>query len=290
MERTLPRPLDWRLVGIVSLAALLAVPNVMLMGESLRFIAGREYVWDWWLFEQAAERIGTGTMYEWGAPAPLGDHYEYRYSPIMAYLMAPMTWAGVWFWRALHLAVLALLPWRLALATLLLWPFWFDVAHANVMTFVAVSGFLALRGNRYATWAYFALTLLVPRPLMIPLAAWILWKRPEWRVPVAGLVAGYSVLTLATGEGFAFLASLVHAGDMVAFAYNWGPSQFVGAWWMLVGVPLAGWLTYRGHVGWAGLAVSPYVLPYYVLILGWELLGHRGSEGYRKGFLADRHL
>ena len=276
MQLTLTRPLDWRTVALLCVAAVLAVPNVMLMGESFRFIATRDFVWDWWLFEQAADRIGTGTMYEWGAPAPYGlDAYEYRYSPSFAYLMAPVTWAGLAVWRVAHVAVLALLPWKLALLTLLLWPFWFDVAHGNVLTFVAVFGFLALRGSRWATVAYFALTLLVPRPLMIPLAAWILWRRPEWRVPVAGMVAVYGLLTLATGEGFAFLASLAHGGDMVAFDYNWGPSQFIGAWWMLVGVPLAAWLTYRDRVGWAALAISPYVLPYYLLVLLWEIRSNR---------------
>jgi hypothetical protein len=50
-----------------------------------------------------------------------------------------------------------------------------------------------------------------------------------------------------------------------AAGYNLGPSRWLGYWWLLAGVPLGAWLYWRGKVGWAGLAISPYVWSYYLL-------------------------
>jgi hypothetical protein len=48
-------------------------------------------------------------------------------------------------------------------------------------------------------------------------------------------------------------------------------------------VPLAAWLTLRGKLGWASLAISPYLLPYYFQMLGLELVVPRDapSGSYR---------
>jgi len=263
-------PISLRLVLLLAVVAILSVPNAILLGEAFGFMATREYVFDWWLFGEASARIGTGHMYDWGAPGQFNDIYDYRYSPLFAYLITPFTWLGIWVWRALHVAALLLLPRRLALLAILAWPFWLDVAHANVMTFAAVFGFLALRGSRWGTVAYVVIALLVPRPVYVPLLAWIAWKRPEWRVPLLGIVGAYSGLTLATGEAFAFVASLTRGTELMALEYNWGPSAFFGLGWLVVGVPLGIWLTSIGRVGVAGIVVSPHVLPYYLLVLLWE--------------------
>lgn len=267
-------PIKPRVVLLLAGIAVLSVPNVILLKEAFGFMATREYVLDWWLFGEASARIGTGRMYDWGMPGQFGDVYDYRYSPLFAYVIAPFTWLGIWWWRALHVAALLLLPRRLALLLLLAWPLWFDVAHANVMTFGAVFGFLALRGSTLGTVAYVLIALLVPRPVYLPLLMWIVWKRPEWRIPVLGTAGVYAGLTLATGEGLAFLTSLTRATELMALDYNWSPTAFIGPAWFLLGVPLAIWLTWRGNVGWAGLAISPHVLPYYLLVLTWEY-GHR---------------
>ncbi len=47
--------------------------------------------------------------------------------------------------------------------------------------------------------------------------------------------------------------------------FNIGPSFFVGLWWLILGIPLGIWLTLKGRVGWAGLAVTPYWLAQYLL-------------------------
>ncbi len=63
MIRSLPvllPPISPRLVLLLAAAAVLAVPNAILVGEAFGFIATRDYVLDWWLFGEASARIGTG--------------------------------------------------------------------------------------------------------------------------------------------------------------------------------------------------------------------------------------
>jgi hypothetical protein len=54
-------------------------------------------------------------------------------------------------------------------------------------------------------------------------------------------------------------------------AWDLGPTRFLGMAWLIIGVPLAAWLTWKGRVGWAGLAMSPYVPPVYLMLLLFEL-------------------
>jgi hypothetical protein len=264
-------PISLRLVLLLAVVAVLSVPNAILLGEVFGFMATRDYVFDWWLFGEASARIGTGRMYDWGAPGQFNDIYDYRYSPLFAYVVTPFTWLGIWVWRALHVAALLLLPRRLALLALIAWPFWLDVAHANVMTFAAVSGYLALRGSRWGTASFVVLALLVPRPLYVPLLCWIAWKQPGSRLLMLGIACAYALLTVMTGEAIPFLLSLTRGTELMGLEYNWGPSAILGPAWLIMGVPLGVWLTYRGNVGWAGIAISPHVLPYYLLALLWEV-------------------
>ena len=79
--------------------------------------------------------------------------------------------------------------------------------------------------------------------------------------------------------------------DALGIGYNLGPSAFLGTAWLIIGIPLAAWLTYRGRVGWAGLAASVYVLPAYLL---WPLLElHDDDVRPRRATTArrvDKHL
>lgn len=266
MDRAQPRPLSvpWRTIFI----AALAIPNAFMLHEAFSLLLTRDYTFDWWLIEEAWARLGTGTMYEWGAAGQLGDEYLYRYSPLMAFV-APL---GLSVWRLLHFAALLLLPRWLALLVLLAGPFWLDVAHGNVLTFALVFAWLALAGNRWAAVAYTALALLVPRPLMLPVLAWMAWKRPEWRVMLVGTAAIVLAATLATGEGPGFARALTRSSDLIAaFDHNVGPSRIIGGWWVPIGLMLGTWLAMRGRLGLASLAISPYVIPYYLLALLWEL-------------------
>ena len=263
---TLSRPIDWRTIALLAIAIPSVVWSLALAAATL---TGRES-FDWYTFAEAARRAGTDALYEPGALTDRGD-YAYRYSPLFAWLMVPVTWAGVWIWRVAHLAALAALPWRVALVTLLAWPLWEDVWHGNVLTFTAVLGFLALRGNRWAAAGFLVMALLVPRPLVIPALAWLAWRSPDWRWPGVAIAAIVGALTLSTGQAGPFLAAMLSSTDGLDYTLNLSPSRFVGLWWMVIGVPLAAWLTAHGRVGWAGLALSPYVLPYYLLVLLWEI-------------------
>jgi hypothetical protein len=51
----------------------------------------------------------------------------------------------------------------------------------------------------------------------------------------------------------------------------------LGNWWLAAGIPLAIWLTRRGRVGFAALAVSPYLLPQYFLFGVLELRERAGD-------------
>ena len=257
--------MPWRKIGTVGLILIAMVPNVLLMREALGTLQ-MPMTFDWWLIEEAGRREGAMYVWEQGDP-----DYLYRYSPLLPYLTAPLT---LDVWRLLHLAVLPLLPWRIAVAMLVFAPFWLDLAHGNFLTFALVFGWLALAGSRWAMAAYFALALLIPRPLMLPVFAWLLWKRPESRPIAAAVVAVNLALLIPTGELVSWVMALSQGGDVIASEFNWSPSRFLGAWWIPFGLVLGAWLTWKGRLGLAALAISPYVLPYY-LVMGWLELRQR---------------
>jgi hypothetical protein len=101
---------------------------------------------------------------------------------------------------------------------------------------------------------------------MLPVAAWLLWRQPGLRWPFVAMAAGVGALTLATGLTDEWLRELLtHGARMNEWLFNVGPSRFVGTWWLLAGIPLAAWLTWKGRIGLASLAMSPYLLPYYLM-------------------------
>lgn len=267
------RPFGLRWPAIIGLGALAAVNAVVVLSAVLYIALWPNPVFDWWLIGQAHERIGTGTMYEWEAPNYVNNSaaYLYRYSPLLPYLMTPFLWSGLLVWRLIHFAALLLLPRRVALLVLISGPFWYDVASGNVLTFGFVLAWLALDGKRWAMVGYFALVLLIPRPLMLPVAAWLIWQRPKSRLPaaVAGMVM--LALTAATGDMLGWLGALRQGGDLIGTWFDWGPSHVIGTWWLLIGLPLGAWLTWTGRLGLASLAVSPYLLPYYFIMALLEL-------------------
>jgi hypothetical protein len=234
---------------------------------------------DWDNYVEGARRFPLGTLYDWQYP------YSYHYAPQLAPILGILAGAGITAWRAAHFLALAILPSRrLALLLLVSYPFWFDVATGNLMVFVLVAAAWAYRGNRPATVIYLALCVLVPRPIMLPLLAWILWRQPAWRLPFAGIVVLGLLTAIPTGYLPAWIGSLLQSGaNEMANDFNLSPSRFLGAAWLVVGVPLAAWLTLRGKLGWASLAISPYLLPYYFQMLGLELVVPRDapSGSYR---------
>ena len=119
------------------------------------------------------------------------------------------------------------------------------------------------------------LALLIPRPLMVPLVAWVLWQRPEWRIPFGALFVAHAVGVLLSGWGPEWVARLLSAGpEELGSELNYAPSRLIGNLWLLVALPGALLLTLRGWIGAASVLAAPYWLPYYwlMLALDWDRL------------------
>jgi hypothetical protein len=264
MEGALPAVRTYRLppLHVAAFWTAIIVANVWFLSWTLAEMVLTDSAADWHIITHAAQVAGTAALYADQGPA------TFPWSPLAAWLLIPVSALGLTGWRLLHVAAALALPsWPMRLLVLASWPFWFDVSLGNVLTFCLLAAAWALRGSRVATFAFFALTLLVPRPLMLPIAAWLLWKRPEWRLPFLGMAVVAAGGVLATGLADDWLRELLaHGSRMYDWTFNVAPSRWIGAWWLLAGIPLAGWLTWKGRVGLAALAVSPYLLPYYLML------------------------
>ena len=267
----------WHVIGLAALAAVNAVLLAVILAAFAYALIGS----DWYgSYVEAGRRALAGEpLYEWL------DGYGFRYHPLTAYVFAALTPLGYVAWAALHFLPLLALPRKVALIALASFPLWADVYNGNIMVFVVVAGFLALTGSRAGTWAFLLFAVVAPRPLMLPVLAWIVWQRPEWRVPFAALAVASLVTALLSGQGVEWIgALLVSATDgNMGSRVDIGPSMLLGAWWTPLGLALGAWLTWRGRLGWAALAVSPYWLPYYPLVLLWEL-----RTGSKRGSSSDR--
>ena len=268
-ERAIPKLTPLRAVWLAAALVLLALNFYIFTLTDWTMLRGGSGA-DWQSFVEAGHRVFGTDLYRVQAD------YAFRYSPLLAYCFAPLSIAGPWVWRALHVAAALALPGRwLKLAVLISWPFWFDVEAGNLVIFALLLAAWALRGNRWATGGFLVMALLVPRPLMLPVLAWILWRRPEWRLPFIGLFAVDALAVALTGWGPAWLGSLAASSDEVHSILNFGPSRLLGIWWAPIGLGLAAALTWRGRLGLASLAASPYWLPYYFVLLFLEWPRHQ---------------
>lgn len=250
-------PLDWRLLVLLPIAGInLALVGVFVAGMLL----GSDAV-DFRTYHAAADRYGDGTLYE-----SAEDWYGWRYSPLAVPLFWAVTWVGEAAWRLLHVAALVLLPGWARWVALASFPFWFDVFAGNVMTFVLVAAYWALRGNRWAIGIFLVLSLLIPRPLMLPIAAWLLWRHRDWIAPMGLVLVLNAVAVWVTGYADDWALVLVSTGSELTSSVNVGPSAFIGVWWMLIAVPLAAFFLWRGFPATSGLLLQPYWLPYYLLM------------------------
>ena len=264
-----PRPIPWKFVLLASYVGvnLVLIPTKIVLGPDVGV--------DWLLFRQLPHAINDGTIYEIGRPA-----VWFVWSPVAAWVMAGVAVLGYWVWAGVHVACVLLLRKPLLIGLVLIsYAFWFDVAQGNTATFVFIAGALAMAGSRGASLVYLGLLLLMPRPLMAPIAVWLLWKdRSLWR-PFAAIFVIHAVLVLASGDLLPWMATLLEY--QLSPGLTIGPTALVGRWWLLVGIPLGAWLAWRGHLGWASLAVSPYITPQYLLFILWELVprNDQGSGG-----------
>jgi hypothetical protein len=203
----------------------------------------------------------------------------YRWSPVAAPLLAALTSLGILAWRVAQFAALAVVrDWRAVIVILLTAPFWLDFASGQTMIFVAAAGWAAYRGSQAGTLAWFLLAVLMPRPLMLPLTAWLLWRRPETRSWFAAIFLVHGALVLGSGHAVEWLSRLLStAPGEITHPGNIAPSRLIGVAWMPIGLVLGAWLTLRGRLGLASLAVQPYLFGYYLLMLVLELRPPRGG-------------
>lgn len=251
-------PWRWLLYGAIGL---LAIANFFMVALQGAVILTGSNALDWHTYAEAVHRWGSDDLYvrtEWW--------YGWRYSPVSIPVFAVVAWMSVTAWRILHFVALIALPgWRrwIALAS---YPFWFDVHAGNVVIFVVVAAYWALRGNRWGIAATLLLALLIPRPMMVPLVAWIVWKHPAWRLPFTAMFVIHALAVLATGYADDWLRVLMGATSEIGQDINAAPSAFLGLWWMLAAFPLAVWAFWRGYPATAGLLLQPYWLPQYLLM------------------------
>ncbi|MGI8828879.1 MAG: hypothetical protein ACR2I5_03785 [Candidatus Limnocylindria bacterium] len=257
-----------------ALILVLSILNAVLLPRSITVILEGGPAVDWLQFVEGGRRVFANDLYE------TTNTYGYRYSPVAAYGFVLLEPIGTEGWRLLHVvAALALPTWPMRLVTLAAWPFWYDVEAGNLMVFVLLAAAWAFRRNPVGTFGFLAMALLFPRPLMLPLVAWILWQQPAWRIPAAVMAAAHLGLAITSGWLIEWVALLTTLGGEQASPNNLGPTRLLGAWWFVVGIPLAAVLTWRHRLGWASLAISyPYVLPYYLIMAVMELPDRFGRD------------
>lgn len=246
----------WRVVLLASYVGV----NLILIPAKVRLDPAIPV--DWQTFSALPAAIVDGTIYDLEGVEP------FTWSPVAAWIMAGVTMIGYWPWVVAHVAaVLLLRDVRMIGLVLVSYGFWWDTAQGNILTFALVAGMLALGGSRGAILAYLGLFMLTPRPLMAPLALWLLWGNRSLVRPFAAMAVLHAALVVLSGYALIWPAAVLRYE--LPEGITIGPTALIGYWWLLIGIPLGLWLTWRGTVGWAGLAVSPWVAPQYVI---WPLL------------------
>lgn len=254
------RASSWTLLAVWALAVIR--PEAL-----VHTISGPFLGWpaaDWSVYVDAARQGWVPEVYREPAGLTACDVCYYRYSPAALPLFALLAPAGQTAWQLLHLAVLPLLGWELAVAVLLSWTFWADVATGNTVTFVLIAAVSAIRGSQAGTAMYFTLGFLIPRPFMLPLMAWLLWKRPESRPIFLVLFVAHGLVVAASGLGPDWVAALAHELAQPEL-FNVAPSYWIGSLWLPLGIVLGIGLWRMGYPGLAGLAISPFLLPFHML-------------------------
>lgn len=215
-------------------------------------------------FQQYAD-----ALQRWLAGDPLyGPDWKWRYSPLALLTLGPAIATGLAGWTFLHLAALLFVrPWWLAVAIGLSWPFWVDVVSGNAVTFVAVAAICAMRGSVVGAWTYWWLTLIMPRPAQIPMAIYLWWRRPELRRSLVLLTGVNVALLLLMGHWGEWMSYLIARGaENADLVFNIHPAGSLGMIWLLIGIPLAALLTWRGWPGQAGVVLFPSLLAQYLLM------------------------
>lgn len=262
-----PVVMGWRLPPLYAAAAVMVLAIANAYYATWSIIEGITFggQTDWRAHTEAGIRILQGL----NPYTEFGGYFGLRWSPIISYAFGLLAWLPFWAWAALHVvAALGFRDWRVSALVLVSWPFILDTIDGGIMIFVALAAWWAYRGSRFGTAAFFAFVLLVPRPMMLPLSIWLLWNRPGLRVPLLAMALVHVMAVLASGWGDEWVGRLLSSGvGPIVDPVNISPSRFLGSTWVPIGLILAAGLMWKGRLGWASLAASPYVLPPYLLML-----------------------
>jgi hypothetical protein len=228
-------------------------------------IAAGSITFDWDVYVEAGRRVWERSpdLYE------QSERYGFRHSPFFAYGVSLIAWIGSTGIRLVTVAAALAMPtWPMRILALASWPFAIDFQHGALLMIIVCVAAWALRGSRWAVVAFITLALLSPRPLMLPIAAYLVWKRPWVRAPTALIFVMHALGVVWTGYADDWIGALLSSGtDQMGTLLNLSPSRVIGIWWLPIGAAIAAWLTLRSRPWLAALAINPYVLPHYLLFL-----------------------
>jgi hypothetical protein len=231
-------------------------------------------VWNAFWFLQLAIYARNGfPLNDWSSLATMdpaspyltdGFHWSIPAAWLWAYAVVPL---GFGIWSALHVVVLATLPRAVALAALVTFPFWADVAAGNMVTFAFVLAWHALAGRRWAVLGFVVLAALIPRPLMLPVLIWVLYRSKEAWIGFIGATLAVVLAGLATQTLWTYLSLILGTSSSFWYTSPWniGPSSLIGPIWVPFGLAIAAVATWKGWLGVASLAASPYLIHYYAV-------------------------
>lgn len=250
----------WRLIALVVAGTALIAVNVMGVATALQ-----------------SAQVGVAPDYQQYADALgrflAGDSLyvaesKWRYSPVALLTLGPGIALGLVGWTLLHLAAMLFVrPWPLAVVMALSWPFIMDVVAGNTVVFVAVAGIAAARGSSAGTYAYWWLTLTMPRPFQMPLAVLLARRRRDLRRGLLLMTAANVALIAAIGQGPEWVAYLLaRGGENMTLGFNIHPAAQLGLSWLVIGIPAAAVLTWMSLPGLAGVVLFPSLLAQYLLL------------------------
>jgi hypothetical protein len=105
---------------------------------------------------------------------------------------------------------------------------------------------------------------------------------PSFRLAFIVMFMVQAIIVLAIGDARPWIDAVMSYGGGGALSASIGPPRWFGYWWLIVGIPLGVWLFSRGRLGLAGLAVSPYWLPIYLLAGLFEVTSKRSEIATRE--------
>ena len=284
--------MPWPAVRIRTGPLLLLVTAAFLLADvTLIWIGSRtDFAFDFTCcYQQAAARVldDPSTLYDWS------DTYTFRYTPLGALPFIPLVplseSAASWAWVAVKALVLigaaawfsqpwaGRRRWLVALLVISFPPIVHDLMIGNVSTFTLLA-FIAVARWQDARGGFVIglLTLLVPKPHLLPVLAYLAIRRPREFVAAAATMAVGTLIGLVLfgpDPWLAFLGTLREPLERT-FTANIGFSSLFGPVGVVIGIiaalgVLLGGLVMGGTRGFglsiiAGVLMGPYTFIHYL--------------------------